>query len=399
MSSSMLVRGVAVTIALGLSGVMLFAQVGTVGGRTTAAPEINASFANPQGRVLHTAVCGGVTQQGTPIAGNASGGGTSRSITISGVPGTATVRRATLYWTVLTNVDQTSPTGGSIMFDGNGIAGTKIGTQTGTPCFPQANTIAWKADVTALVPSPGNGTYSVSGFPGGNALGGNEFTEGVMLQILWTDPSAALRDIAVYETPEGTGGLAVTNAIGDTFNQTLAFNINASGPVSGTLYEVIGNGQSAPELFSVSGPGGVVNLDNTLDGSTSEFAAGTCSYTDAADNTECYWDDDAPDFTGALTNTTTSVMVNYELTSDCHDFPANTVSVSTDAAGVCLTGGEFVDAQCPPDGTYKNHGDYVSCVAQAAEQFLADLACGPSFPFEETQSCIVNPRARSDVGK
>jgi hypothetical protein len=398
MRNSILLRVATAAMVVGSSGVLLFAQVGTVsgGGPVIATPEV--SIVNPQTRVLHTAFCGGVTQQGSPIAGNASGGGTSGSITILGIPATATVRKATLYWTVLTNDAEASNTGGSIMFDGNGVTGTKIGTRNATPCFPQVNTIAWKADVTVLVSSPGNGTYSVSGFPGGNAIGGDNFAEGATLQILWTDPSAPLRDIAVYETPAGAGGLAVTNGIGDTFTQALAFNINASGPVSGTLYEVIGNGQSTAETFSVSGPGGTINLDDTLDGSTSEIAADGCSYTDSG-LTACFWDDDTPDITGALTNTATSVSMNYTLTNDCHDFPADTLSVSTDADGVCLTGGQFVDAQCPADDVYNNHGDYVSCVAHAAEQFLASLGCGSAFPFEETQSCIVNPRARSSVGK
>lgn len=389
-------RVATVAIALSLSSVPLFAQVGMVPpGKAPLSPAV--SYVNPQTVVLHTSVCGGVTQQGTPIAGNAAGSGTSGSITIAGIPSSATVKKATLYWTVLTNDLETSNTGGSIEFEGSGVTGTKIGTRNGTPCFPQANTIAWKADVTALVLNPGNGTYTVSGFPGGNATAGPNFTEGVTLQILWTDPSAPLQDVAVYETPAGTGGLAVTNDIGDTFNQTLSFNINASGPPSGTLYEVIGNGQSAPETFNVSGPGGTVNLDNTLDGSTSEHAANTCSYTDSG-TTDCFWDDDTPNITGALTNTATSVSMNYTLTNDCHDFPADTVSVSTDAAGVCVTGGQFVDAQCPPTGSYRNHGAYVSCVAHAAEQFLASLGCGPSFPSAETESCIVNPRARSSVG-
>jgi len=378
----------------------LWAQVGTVGGSsTTISPQ--TAFVNPMSKVLRTAVCGNLTQQGTPIAGNAAGAGNSGSITIAGIPATATVKKATLYWTVLTNSAEGSSTGSSITFAGVGVSGTKIGTRNATPCFPQANSIAWKADVTALVPSPGNGIYAVSGFPGGNAIAGADFTEGATLQILWTEAAASLRDIVVYETPAGTGGLAVTNVSGDTLSQLLSgFQTNAAGPVSGTLYEVIGNGQntSSGELFSVTGPGGVVNLDNTLDGSTSTKPAGSCSYTDSA-LTECFWDDDAPSIAAALANSATSVTMNYTVTNDCHDWPAAVVSVSTDAAGVCAAGGEFVDAQCPPGGTYQNHGQYVQCVAQAAEQFLAGINCGASFPFAETQSCIVNPRARSNVGK
>jgi len=75
----------------------LFAQNGTVipGSVSTEAVSIN----NMNFRTLRF-VCGGKAQAGTPItalgAANSSG-----TITISGIPATATVDRADLFWTVL----------------------------------------------------------------------------------------------------------------------------------------------------------------------------------------------------------------------------------------------------------------------------------------------------------
>lgn len=364
----------------------------------------SVNFDNPMSLVSSQLVCGAKVTQGTPIAGNACGAdaicgnaddGTSGTIGITGIPMTATVKTATLYWTVLTNANEASNTGQNISFNGTPIAGTQIGFSPGrTPCFPQSNTVAWKSDVTSLV--SGDGTYTVSGFPGGNQIGGANFAEGASLEIVYSDPSSPLNTVVVYE------GLAVTNSGGDTLTQTLdAFLANASGPVSATWFPVIGNGQRASETITFDGSLASIDFSNDLllDGSTSSRPAGSCSYTDAAGNTECYWDDDHPDVSAAIANGDTSATVNHTHTSDCHTFVAMELVVSADAAAVCPAGGVAVDAACPPTASYKNHGEYVSCVAHAAEAFLAGLPCVDPALLDEIQSCIVNPRARSDVGK
>ena len=63
--------------------------------------------------------------------------------------------------------------------------------------------------------------------------------------------------------------------------------------------------------------------------------------------------------------------------------------------------GELVNAAgcsiadiCPSDGEYKNHGEYVSCVAHAAEDFLeAGLIS------DEEKDAIVSAAGQSDIGK
>ena len=357
-------------------------------------------------------VCGGKDQQGTPIAGNsppADGTNkTSGSIVISGIPATigglpTTVVRAHLFWTVLTNSATSSTTGQTVLFNGNPVAGLKIGSAAESPCFPQANTIAYRADVTSLVTSPGNGVYTVSGFPGGTGLS-SDFTEGATLQILWSNPNGPLREDNLYHAlGDGAATLAVTQ--GDAFSQTLSiFGTNSAGPVSATLYEVIGNGQNSGtenlRFTAACSPVGGHNFDNSLDGSTSHRAPNTC---DSTIGTQCFWDDDihdvSSDFACPAGNAATSATLTSSGGSDCIDWPALDLLTSTDEAHVAAACGAFVDTACPPTGTYQNHGEYVSCVAHAAEQVLSGLPLGGSCPREEIQSACVNPRARSEVGK
>lgn len=69
---------------------------------------------------------------------------------------------------------------------------------------------------------------------------------------------------------------------------------------------------------------------------------------------------------------------------------------------LCESIGRIVDFRVPPNGTYKNHGDYMRKVAQAAEALVnSQVTAGLITPQEgeELQSCLVNPRARSNIGK
>ena len=143
------------------------------------------SFVDPMTYLETIDVVGGVVTQGSPIAGDFNGAdnvpassddGTSTEITLA-VPGTA-VRKAVLYWTVLTDSEEASDRGRNITLDGEDISGTRIGFALGrTPCFFQFSTFAWKADVTSMV-TTGLATHSVSGLPGENKVFGKDFAEG-----------------------------------------------------------------------------------------------------------------------------------------------------------------------------------------------------------------------------
>lgn len=69
---------------------------------------------------------------------------------------------------------------------------------------------------------------------------------------------------------------------------------------------------------------------------------------------------------------------------------------------LCESIGRIVDFRVPPTGSYRNHGDYVRQVAQLAEALVNSQVAAGLITEEEAsalQSCVVNPRARSDVGK
>ena len=371
-------------------------------GTTTGGAGIQSVSENNMSLQQRTFICGGKAQAGTPIGALS---GTSGTVTISGIPATAVVQQATLFWTVLTNDDAaslpTSTVAQDISFEGNPVSGTNIGRALETPCFPQAATIAWKADVTAFVSSPGNGLYTVSGFPPSGGMG-SDFAEGVTLQILWNDANAPLVEDILYHT--GTNGLlAVTQS--NLFSQTLAgFQANAAGPVTATLYEVIGNGQAdAGEHLAFDGPAaGSINLNDTLDGSTVANAPATCPGS-PVNPPQCFWDDDVHDVSSQITNGATTATLLSDPTQsptfDCFDWVALNLVVTTDEEPVCDACGDHVDTVCPPTATYNNHGEYVSCVAHAAEEFLSGLPPDGTCPRGDIQSCCVNPRARSDVGK
>lgn len=69
---------------------------------------------------------------------------------------------------------------------------------------------------------------------------------------------------------------------------------------------------------------------------------------------------------------------------------------------LCEYVGAIVDAMCPPDTEYRNHGEYVSCVAHAATEVLRGIRMDPCYDeyfFEGVHGCVVSQRARTDIGK
>jgi hypothetical protein len=156
----------------------------------------------------------------------------SGTIAISGIPTDATVLSANLYWTIL---NPTTPSAAGT-FDDNSITGTLLGTGV-DPCWDgfqfdpeteesvlvdSAASWTFRADVTAYVASPGNGSYSLSGFPSGDTDGHDPFAsnsnlplgEGASLVIVYFSPSEPQRDIVVYDgnapTPDGSGNNPIT---------------------------------------------------------------------------------------------------------------------------------------------------------------------------------------------
>ena len=110
------------------------------------------------------------------------------SITLSGVSGTVT--KAILYWHGITA--STADVGNPILVNGNTVTGTNIGVSS-TNCWPGNNSQAYRADVTALVQSAGNGSYTVSSF-------GSLNPNGASLIVFFNDGNATNnRDVVIFD--------------------------------------------------------------------------------------------------------------------------------------------------------------------------------------------------------
>ena len=72
--------------------------------------------------------------------------------------------------------------------------------------------------------------------------------------------------------------------------------------------------------------------------------------------------------------------------------PQTSLNVAVDEDG--CSGEQLVELACPCDGNWKNHGEYVSCVAHVAED---QLAIGLISSAEK--DAIISARARSGCGK
>jgi hypothetical protein len=72
-----------------------------------------------------------------------------------------------------------------------------------------------------------------------------------------------------------------------------------------------------------------------------------------------------------------------------------------DIARICADLAPLVDAACPPGNDWRNHGQYVSCVAHAATRLLRDFddVCMTEEDSNAIHGCIVSERAQSSVGK
>ncbi len=69
---------------------------------------------------------------------------------------------------------------------------------------------------------------------------------------------------------------------------------------------------------------------------------------------------------------------------------------------LCEYVGSVVDTICPPDNEYRNHGEYVSCVAHTATDVLRALRddpCYDEYYLEGVHGCVVSQRAQTDIGK
>jgi hypothetical protein len=109
-------------------------------------------------------------------------------ISLSGLSGTVTT--AYLYWHGVTN--SLTDAGNSILVNGSPVTGTNIG-YSGPNCWGYENSQAYRADVTSLVQSIGNGDYRLSGF-------GELNPNGASLIVFFNDGNQSNnRDVLIFD--------------------------------------------------------------------------------------------------------------------------------------------------------------------------------------------------------
>jgi hypothetical protein len=115
----------------------------------------------------------------------------SGTITLGGVSGTVT--KAYLYWHGPTNSSDLNANA-SVLVNGQPVVGTNIGLSNDN-CWGYSNSQAYRADVTSLVSSTGNGAYSLTGFGLGSVN-----TNGASLIVFFDDGNPGNnRDVVLFE--------------------------------------------------------------------------------------------------------------------------------------------------------------------------------------------------------
>ena len=142
--------------------------------------------------IIKSVVIPNTTVYNTDLASAGVAGGITRvigsPIALSGVSGTVT--KAFLYWHGVTN--SLTDAGNTIMVNATTVNGTNIGVSSSN-CWPFNNSQAYRADVTALVQSTGNGNYILSEF---GALNPN----GASLIVFFNDGSSLNnRDVVIFD--------------------------------------------------------------------------------------------------------------------------------------------------------------------------------------------------------
>lgn len=254
----------------------------------------------------------GATAAGTGLRNRDSG-----TISIAGIPESATVTKAVLVWGIL-YAGATPPS--TITFDGVPINATQ-GQVSGPLCWGDTNTIGYSADVTPLV--TGNGDYVVSDPPRGTTRedadpsGDLPFTDGATLVVIYSGGGAndqVLTDFS-YDTN--------TDADADI---TRNFNgINSVGGFASLILAGPDGQDNAGETFQFTGNGSFT-LENTWDGSDPQhgpsFPIGNL------------WDTDSYDVSSVLPAGQSTFEFDYVGGNDCIGVGAAVLSVSQNSGPV-----------------------------------------------------------------
>lgn len=178
------------------------------------------------------------------------------TISLSGISGTVT--EAYLYWHGLTNTTNSNVIA-DVTFNGTGISGSFLGISSDN-CWGFANSMAYRANVTALV--TGNGNYSLTNFL---KTGAN--INGASLIVFFNDGNGANnRDVVMFNGNDSN----ISNSYdADGWNITLAGINYSSGQANAQFH--VGDGQTFGDAAIVANSttlvpaGGVFQGDSVPD--------------------------------------------------------------------------------------------------------------------------------------
>lgn len=251
-------------------------------------------------------------------------------ITITGVPGGATVVKAILVWNIL----EDSVSSGAVLVNGTLFEGTVIKTVSNPYCWSPSLSTTFAADVTGFV--TGNGVYMISGYP----TGVSDFSDP------WSDSTPPLAEgaslIVVYENPSEPLRAVVVdlgNEAADA-DHLISWASPAAGPVSAKNTWIVIDGQDNAAndvaLFNgvaVAGPGSSLRAADAFPGA--DPRTGASSY-------GALWDTLTVDVSGLVAEGDTSASAGITASSDCIGFAGNVFSVTIGPGGA--VGGQLVPA-------------------------------------------------------
>ncbi len=276
---------------------------------SSMAPQVMTAAGEPLAQIGSWTVHGSYVAAGVGMRNRGYG-----TITLSGIPASAHVSHAYLFWDVL--ADTISPDFASGTFDSQPITGTLIGSD-GNPCWGNAANFAYRADVTSLV--AGNGAYALAGFASHLTDGQDPWNaydntppllEGASLVAVYEDPSAAQTQVLLYD---GAAGDAYT-----TLTQTLS-GFTAVAPVGAQTTFIVGDGQAVPQNPPTFD--GTPLPAATLDGSDPQAGP------DYSLNN--LWDTRTVDVSSLVRPGDTSASATIDGTADCHVWVAQALAVSS----------------------------------------------------------------------
>lgn len=214
------------------------------------APPVSADGNEVLGHSLSYSLRGGVTAAGVGLRGVGEG-----EIPLVGIPFGATVFQAFLYWgTIGTSAEFTSPT-----LNEENVSGELIGVSADT-CWGAANNFIYRAEVTHLV--PGNGLYTLAGFPADLEEEGND-TQGASLVVIYAGAGEPYRTVVIND------GAVTLDLVNNTYTDVITGFIPDASPASeANIIYLVGDGQSRWDTGNVTFNGTSIahNIFNGEDG-------------------------------------------------------------------------------------------------------------------------------------